>query len=221
MGTMRWREQWAGRVRRPEDFVRFVDDVGCCTWRELPGFPDFPNQDAVLGEGAADVWFWKDDLHAEKRIYYTRLFGGQPRFISFEMLPAFVATNGSTMDELQYEGLLTPEMQQVYKVIEDYGPIPIRDLKRALTPDAGRAATNVLHALDRRFILTKTGITGRTRHTYGYIWDLVERWIPDVLLAADRLGRKKAEAIVRERLAGFGITDESEFWAKVLGWGSQ
>jgi hypothetical protein len=198
--------------------VRFIDDVGCCTASELLDYPDFPSQSAALGEGARDVWFWKDDLHAEKRLYYTRVFGGEPGFISCSMLPAFVATNGVTVDELLFDGLMSVEAQQIYKAIEDYGPIPIRDLKRMLTPDAKRATDRVLHQLDRVFIISKTGITGRTRGTYGYIWDLTERWMPDVLAAADRLGRTAATAVIREHLAAFGVPRDSGFYAKVLGW---
>ena len=109
-------------------------------------------------------------------------------------------------------------MRQIYSVVEGHGPVPIRELKRLLTPDANRAAGRVLIDLDRKFIITKTGITGRTRGTYGFIWDLVERWIPDMLTAADRLGQKKATAIIQDHLAGFGIQPDSAFYAKVLGW---
>lgn len=216
--TSRWQEKWAGKVRTPEDMVAFLDDVGCCTANEMLDYPDFPSQSAVLAEDAYDVWFWKDDLHAEKRLYYTRVFGGDPGFLSMQMLPAFVATNGATIDELAYEGLLSVEAQQIYRAIEDNGPIPIRDLKRMLTPEARRATDRVLHDLDRRFIISKTGITGRTRHSYGYIWDLTERWIPDVLEAADRLGRTRATEIIRAHLAAFGIPPDSPFYARVLGW---
>ena len=218
MQISKWREHWAGRVRTPEDMVRFVDDVGCCTSRELPDYPDFPSQSAVLGEGATDVWFWKDDLHAEKRLYYTRVLGGEPGFLSMQMLPAFVATNGVTVDELLFNGMMSVEAQQLYRAIEEYGPIPIRDLKKMLTPDAKRAANRVLHELDRGFIITKAGITGRTRGTCGYIWDLVERWMPDVLAAADRLGRAAAMAMICEHLAAFGVPPDSPFYSKVLGW---
>lgn len=214
----RWREQWAGKVCTPDDMVRFVDAVTCCTARELPAYLDFPSQSAALGEGAADVWFWKDDLHVEKRLYYTRVFGGEPGFISNSLLPAFIATNGVTADELLFNGMMSVEAQQIHRTIEEYGPIPIRDLKGMLTADARRAANRVLHELDRGFIITKTGITGRTRGTYGYIWDLVERWIPDMLVAADRLGRTAAMAIIREHLAEFGVPPDSPFYGRVLGW---
>jgi len=213
-----WREKWVGNVLTPEDMVRFIDDVGCCTAKQMPAHPHFPNQDDVVAPGARDVWFWKDDLHAEKRLYYTRVFGGEPGFISVEMLPAFVATNGATVDELLYDGLLSVEAQEIHRIIEEYGPIPIRDLKKMLGPDTRRAANRILQELDRAFIITKSGITGRTRGTYGFIWELTERWMPDVLAAADKLGRAKAIPIIEERLAQYGVAPGSAFYAKVLGW---
>jgi len=221
MKLSNWREKWAGNVSTPDDLVRFVNEVGCCTTIPLPGYPDFPNEEEAIGvvaAGVSDPWFWKDDLHAEKRIYYTRVFGGRPGFLSFTMLPVLIATNGSVFDELLYEGLVSPEMQQIYTAIETNGPISTRDLKKILTPDAKHASSKILISLERRFIITKTGITGRTRHTYSYIWDLVERWIPEYLSAADRLGRKQAAAELRNHLTAYGVLPDSQFYAKVLGW---
>ena len=216
-----WREQWAGKVRTPDDMVRFIDAVGCCTGKALPDYPDFPSQSTVIGEldaATTDTWFWKDDLHIEKRLYYTRVLGGQPGFVSMSLLPAFIATSGGVADELLFNGMLSPEARQIYSAIEAQGPIPIRDLKRLLTPDTERAANRVLLELERQFIITKAGITGRTRGTYSYIWDLAERWIPNMLVAADRLGRKTAMAMIREHLAAFGVPHDSPFYLKVLGW---
>lgn len=217
----RWREERLGRVCTPDDLVRFVEAVGFCTSKPLPRYPDFPNQDEVMGRvdpNVPDPWFWKDDLHTEKRIYYTRVFGGQPGFISYAMLPVLMATNGAVADELIFTGSLSPEVRQIYTAIETNGPIATRDLKRLLTPDAKLIASRALIDLDRRFLITKTDITGRTRGTYSYVWDLVERWVPDMLTAADRLGRKKAEDMLREHLRAFAIEPDSTFYAKVLGW---
>lgn len=201
--------------------MRFVESVGACTGKPLPRYPSFPCQSDVLGPicpGVSDPWFWKDDLHVEKRLYYTRVFGGETGFLSIALLPAFVATNGMVVDELLYRGAMTPEAQQIYTAIEGQGPIAIRDLKRMLTPDAARCCTRELQALERRFIITKTAISGRTRGTYGYIWDLTERWMPGVLQAADRLGQESARAQIRQLLAEFGIAPASPFYEKVLGW---
>ncbi len=217
----RWREDWAEKLHSPDDLVRFVDAVGCCTWRPLSGFPDFPFQDAVMGSvapGAPDPWFWKDDLHIQKRLYYTRVFGGQPGYVSLALLPAFMATNGAVADELIFDGRMSPEARQIYHLIESEGPIATRKLKRLLTPGAKRAAGRILIELDRQFVITKTAITGRTLGTYSYVWDLVDRWAPEMLLAADKLGRRQAELVLREHLAAFGIDPESPFYQKVLGW---
>lgn len=221
MSHLKWHEDWAEKVHTPEDLVRFVDAVGCCTTKELPGYPDFPNQDEVMGKINPDVpdpWFWKDDLHTEKRIYYTRVFGGQPGFISYTLLSVLIATNGAVADELLYSGALSPEAQEIYHAIDAHGPISTKDLKRLLSPDAKRSASRVLIELDRKFLITKTDIAGRTRGTYSYIWDLVERWVPELLVAADRLGRKQAVELLSEHLAAFGVSPESKFYSKVLGW---
>ncbi|HEY3376930.1 MAG TPA: hypothetical protein VGL77_05485 [Armatimonadota bacterium] len=220
MQATQWREQWAGTVRTAEDLVRFVDAVGCCTKLSLPRYPDFPTHYAAMGDhyASTDTWFWKDDLHAEKRLYYTRVFAGQPGFLSYALLPAVIATNGAVVDELLFTGALSVEAQEIYHAIDVHGPIGIKDLKRLLTADAKRIANRVLIDLERRFIITKTGITGRERGTYGYIWDLVERWIPDMLLAADRLGSAAAADLLRGHLADFGIPFDSPFYAKALGW---
>jgi len=215
-----WREQWAAAVHNPEDLVRFVDAVGCCAG--LEHYPEFPHIAPVFGEidpSAPDPWFWKDDLHIAKRLYYTRVFGGNPGYLSNALLPSLIATNGAVVDELLVTGNLSPETQQVYRVIEEYGPIPVRKLKQQLTPDAKRSANTILHFLERRFIITKTDITGRGRGMYSYVWDLTERWMPEMLEAADRLGRRTARAIIREHLAAFGIMPDSSFYRKVLGWG--
>jgi hypothetical protein len=221
MQRSQWREEWAGRVCTPEEFVRFVDEVGCCTSKPLPGFPQFPNEAEVLGSipaGVEDPWFWKDDLHVQKRLYYTWVFGGQPGFLSNAMLPVLIATNGAVFDELVYDGLVSPEVRQIHDLIESEGPIGIKDLKKMLGPDAKRACDRVLHFLDSRFIITKTGITGRTRGTYGYIWDMVERWVPDALAEADRIGCKRGAQMLREHLRAFAIEPGSGFYQRVLGW---
>lgn len=218
---MPWRERWAERVCTQEDLVRFVNDVGCCTTIPLPGYPDFPNQRDVMGvtdTDEPDTWFWKDDLHTDKRIYYTRVFGGKTGFISYALLPALMATNGAVADELIFNGLLSPDAQQIYHTIDAHGPIGTKNLKILLTADEKLRADRVLIDLDRKFLITKSGITGRTRGTYSYIWDLVERWVPELLADADHLGRKQAAAQLREHLATFGIPPESSFYTKVLGW---
>lgn len=209
---------WAGRVGTDEQFVQFLNEMGCCTAKPLPSWPLFPSQQQALASmGLFDVWFWKDDLHAEKRLYYTRLFGGNPGFISNELLPAFVSCYGQVFDELLFRGELPAGAVEIYQCIERNGPIPIRDLNAQLSTEAKSATDTYLHLLDRKFLITKSGITGRTRGTYGYIWETTESWMPDVLQQASAMGTADARQIISEHLQRFGITADSRFWKRVMG----
>ena len=207
-------------MQTQDDLVRFVDAVGFCTINQLDAYPRFPSQEVAMGrrDVLGHTWFWKDDLHAQKRIYYCRVFGGRPGFISFAFLPAFIATNGEAVDELITYGAMPVRTQNIHRIIEQRGPISIKELKALLGPDARKASASALIDLERKFIIAKTGITGRERATYGYIWDLAERWIPDAFEAADALGVKAARGVLKSRLTELGVTPDACFTKRILQW---
>jgi hypothetical protein len=168
----------------------------------------------VLG----DIWFWKDDLHIEKRLHYTRLFGTRPGFISLEFLPAFIATNGEVADELIVMGRMSVQAREIYELVERQGPISGRDLKRAISADAQKKSPGVLIELEKKFILTKVAITGRRRETYGYVWDLAERWMPEAFEEADRLGAEAGAKKIARKLVECGIPPYDDLLTRVLKW---
>lgn len=220
MDAPRWLTKWQGHVHTEDDLVRFVDDVGFCTINELAKFPDFPSQQAAMDrqDVLGYTWFWKDDLHIQKRIFYTRLFTGKPGYISLSFLPAFIATNGEVADELFMYGKLSATAQDIYSIIEERGPISGKNLKALLGPDARKASAGILIDLERKFLITKTGITGRERGTYGYIWDLAERWVPEAFEDADKLGVRAARERVLAELSELGVPFNEKFKLRVLGW---
>jgi hypothetical protein len=207
-------------VRNEDDLVRFVQAVGCCTIGELPRYPQFPSVAVAMEipEPIGHIWFWKDDLHVQRRLYYTRLFGGRPGFISLDLLPACVAANGVAADELFLLGQAPAETQEIYTRIDEDGPISTRKLKQSLSASACKASTTALIDLERRFIITKTAITGRERGTYGYVWDLAERWVPDAFTAADRLRRAGGREALTRRLQVLGVPLDARFLTRVMRW---
>ena len=215
-----WQATWQNAVRSEDDLVRFVQTLGCCTINTLQRWPAFPSQEVAMGR--ADVlgatWFWKDDLHTQQRIFYTRLFAGRPGFISFELLPYFIATNGEVADELIHCGKLPVVTREILHIIDERGPISTRQLKKLLGPEAQRAAAAALIDLERRFIITKTDIAGRDLSSYSYIWDLAERWVPEAFRMADRVKRKAATATILERLQLLGVEASPAFLTRVLRW---
>ncbi|MHB9131415.1 MAG: AlkZ-related protein [Armatimonadota bacterium] len=220
MDISNWREAWRGEVRTPEDLVRFVDAVGFCSINALERFPAFPSVALAMGRPDAlwHAWWWKDDLHVQKRLYYTRLFANRPGFISMKFLPAFIAANGAAADELILLGRIPATTQTIYRMIDAHGPISTRPLKKLLGPDERKAATSELWELERRFIITKTEITGRELATYSYVWDLAERWLPAAFVEADRLKRKAATELIADHLASLGVPLEGKLKKSVLRW---
>ena len=215
-----WVSRWQDQVMMDDDLVRFVDDVGFCTINMLDNYPDFPSQEVAMGipDVLSNTWFWKDDLHIDKRLYYSRVFAGKPGFISFEYLPAFIAANGEVMDELMMYGKLPVASADIYRAIEQQGPISTKNIKALLGPDAKKSSASILIELERRFIITKTGITGRERGTYGYIWDLAERWVPKAFDEAGKLGEKAGRKIIQDRFSMLGVPVDHKFEQRVMRW---
>lgn len=190
----KWRQLGPCPVEDEEGFVEFLDAAGICLWRPLETL-DFPNlaekMDLAKPDDIWDTWFWKDDLHEAKRLYYGKLLGGRPTFVAMRFLPAVIAALGDVDPYTFHErGTLTAETLRVYEALVRHRQLTTGELRR----EAGLASPSSRPAFDRAvtslcalFQICKTGITGRTRGTYGYRWGLVEDWIPEVLAQAARL----------------------------------
>ena len=214
-----WRDEWAGKVCTPEDFVRFVDAVGCCTRSSLVAYPDFPNQGELIGTippGTSDPWFWKDDLHIEKKLYYGQILGaGVAALVSLEMLPHLIAAQGDNDARTLYEQNRLPHLSlQVYEHIERNGVTPSNQL-----PTSSKDRSKALVPLQQRFLLTKHDLTGRTRGTYGYKWGLREEHFPDAFGSAAKLSVAKArETVLNHLQEKHGVVLNEKQTARIFHW---
>jgi hypothetical protein len=223
---------WRALVPRPiagaDDAVAFVDVVGCCTWGPVPGL-DFPNLAEAMGETAASVldrtWFWKDDLHLERRLYYGKIVRGQPTFVAVDALPDFVAALGGPglererdPERLFLAGRLSAAARTIHAFLLDSPAQPTRAVRQR-TPGPASATERGLVELQRRFLVCKVGLTGRTRGTYSYVWDLAERFWPEAFVEARRTSPVAARASVRHRLRACGVELDPALEAKLLLWG--
>jgi hypothetical protein len=231
---MTWRQLVPEPIVTMDDAARFVTALGFCTWGPVPGL-DFPNLAEAMGETASSVldrtWFWKDDLHLERRIYYGKVIRGQPSFIDPALLPAFVAALGGAEQEVEREpanlfaaGRLAVEALTVYELLTEAGPLPTRALRRAAGLSQARQAAateRALLELQRRFLVCKADLTGRTRGTYSYVWDLAERVWPAAFQAARDLALEAARDQIRARLRQFGLTSGAALEARLFLWRAQ
>lgn len=175
-------------VKTPEECLRYVESVRLCTWRHQPKFAWLPSLEMATawrgGELTQRTWFWKDDLHVERRLYFGMLVAPDiPVFVSLSLLPALIAAQGDIDARTLHEkGLLASNALRVYTHVEQAGPTATGALP---WPSGSRML--YLATLQQKFLLTKYDLTGRTRGTYGYRWCLCEQAFPDSFAAASRL----------------------------------
>jgi len=209
-------------VVTPEGCLEYVERVGLCSWRRqdrLPaGLPSLEEATPWSGpEVTLQTWFWKDDLHNERRLFYAPLLcpGDVPAFVSLPLLPALIAAQGDSDPRTLYErGRLAHAALTVYEHIERHGPTATNAL-----PWPAGSRTPYLAQLQRRFLLTKHSLTGRTRGTYGYRWCLCEEAFPESFREAAGLSVPGARARVVEHLRASGAADMThERAARLLRW---
>ncbi len=194
-----------GTVTTPEECLRYVESVGLCSWRSQPKLTWMPALEDVTPWKGRDLtyrtWFWKDDLHIERRLYFGMLVTpGIPLFVSLALLPILIAAQGDIdARTLQEKGLLASNALRVYEHIERFGPTATQALP---WPSGSRMLS--LAALQQKFLLTKVNLTGRTRGTYGYRWDLCENVFPDSFAQAARLSVTAARGQVLAHLSQHG-----------------
>jgi hypothetical protein len=94
------------------------------------------------------------------------------------------------------------------------------DLKRKAqlaSPDDKTAYEKATTQLTSLFQICKTGITGRTRGTYGYMWGLLEDWLPDALERASRLRPEAAAQSLQTHLESMEVHLTAKQWKKLFG----
>ena len=192
-------------VTTPEDCLHYVEEVGICAWRHQPRWDWLPSLERATDWRGMDLtlktWFWKDDLHTERRLYFGMLLAPDiPVFVSRAMLPFLIAAQGDIDARTLYEkGLIASNALRIYTHVEQHGPTATNAL-----PWQKGSRMLYLATLQQKFLLTKFDLTGRTRGKYGYRWELCEKAFPESFAEAARCAVPDARAHVRAHLNRFG-----------------
>jgi hypothetical protein len=207
------------KVTTPEACLAFVNEMEFCTWREQPKLPDFPSLEMQTPwrrmELTHETWFWKDDLHVERQLFYGPLIAPDiPVFVSLSLLPALIAAQGDIDARTLHEkGLVASNGLRVYEHVALMGPTAT-----GLLPWPRGSRMLYLAQLQQKFLLTKHDITGRTRATYGYRWCLTEDAFPESFATASRIAVADAREEVVARLRRHGSTITAERAARLFRW---
>lgn len=206
-------------VTTPEDCLRFVNEVQLCTWRHQLKYSWLPSLEMATPWRGFDLtmqtWFWKDDLHTERKLYFGMLLAPDiPVFVSLAFLPTLIAAQGDNDARTLYEkGQLASNALHIYEHIERNGLTATRDL-----PWLPGSRMLYLNVLQQKFLLTKHEIMGRTRATYGYKWGLCQEAFPGCFEQAARLSVEEARRNIFQHLKKLSPDLTEEKTAKLFRW---
>lgn len=201
------------RVRNADQLVRMVDELGYCfafTLRTgdapLPaGFDHLSTNDE--GRKWGWIWEWKDELAAERRLYYGTLLVRKPTFVSLTMLPTLYATFGRAGEPDDHlEDVRAGRLSDISRRIVDFlaasGETQTKRMRAALgivSKEGKRDYDKAIDEVQRLMYVALVRAVGEGREDYNYTYDLFGRRYPEALKAAEQLSSADAMRALLER----------------------
>ncbi len=196
-----------GSIHTMADTLAAVEKVGFA-WPFTVGTRRFPALFPALaaeseGQRWDMMWGWKDKLAAERLVYYGKVAGDRPTFVSREWLPRFYALTGNTgelEDDLAHAAETTGLSDMARKAclyLHEYGPTGTRKLQAQLTDgskEAKRALEKALDELDSSMLIAKCGVEGGS--SFANLWDLFPRVWPEAVEAGTEIPTRTAAELL-------------------------
>ena len=205
------------RLGSREEALDFVEQRGFIYFWPIKGV-EMPNLwTAVAGQRAvADAhddpghvtWGWKDEMLDKRQWYYAKVLRGKATIISLDVAPYFYALSENYGDpeqdylDLYEDGLLSREAKTIYETLLHEGPLDTVNMRRKIHM-TGKASNSPfergLVALQRDFKILPVGIAQAGAWRYSFIYDLVQRFYPDLPQKARSITRRAARQALLSR----------------------
>ena len=219
-----------------EEALDFVEQRGFIYFWPIKGV-EMPNLwTAVAGQRAvADAhddpghvtWGWKDEMLDKRQWYYAKVLRGKATIISLDVAPYFYALSENYGDpeqdylDLYEDGLLSREAKTIYEALLHEGPLDTVNMRRKIHM-TGKASNSPfergLVALQRDFKILPVGIAQAGAWRYSFIYDLVQRFYPDLPQKARSITRRAArQALLSRYFDSLGAATASDF-RKLFQW---
>jgi hypothetical protein len=224
------------RLKSAADAVKFVNERGFAYFWPIKGveLPSLwaaaagnrPVADAHDDPGHV-TWGWKDSLLGAKQWFYGKVLRGKATMISLKTLKYFYALSENYGDMhndylLQYEeGRLTQEAKAIFEALLAHGrldTIALRREARMTGSDSNTRFERALIELQAGLKILPVGVAQAGAWRYAFIYELVDRWFPDLAAEARPLGRSEAQAHLTDLyLKSVGAATEAQV-AQLFRW---
>ena len=204
------------KLKTDRDALAFVNERGFVYFWPIKGVELPSLWAAVAGQrpvaSAHDdpghvTWGWKDKMLGAREWFYTKLLRGRATMVSLATLPYFYALSENFGDMhtdylLQYDaGAMTQEAKAVYEALLNKGALDSlalrREAKMASKESNGRFE-KALTDLQSGLKILPVGVAQAGAWKYAFIYELVERWFPQLAEQARPIERSAARAHLAE-----------------------
>ena len=216
-----FRRTLKARVSDEASALDFINEVGFCSafthglglpcLREAiagerePALPEHIQHDYAIGL----TWRLKDSLPAKRAVYYGKVVGGRPGFVSLELLPAFLRLRlrpGSYLHHFR-RGELSLCGKLIMDVLTKRGTCETAVLKLSSGyhgPRKRPTFERAMRELQERFLALKVE---ERSDPFSYVWDTMRARFSDALSNSRKLRPQAAAIQILSRyfeVAGFG-----------------
>ena len=223
------------RLQSVDDAVDFVEERGFVTLWPIQGI-DLPSLwSAVAGDRPVSsdhddpghvTWGWKDSMLDQRRWYYGKLLRGKATFVSLEALPNLYALSKRVADiddfrEAYHAGHLTREAKLIAEAILENGPtntVRLRQITHLTSKSSKSRFNKALTDLQRGLWILPIGVAEAGSWRYAFIYELLDRWFPEIPNQAHRLTLQKARSTIAASYFRSVGAAESSGLRKVMGW---
>ena len=223
------------RVQTLDEARAFVEEVGFCHFWPIKNI-ETPNLfHAIAGRvrsvptehddlDISKCWGWKDQSLDKKWWYYGKFLRRRATMVSLEMMPHFYALseNYGSLDDylMEYEdGRMTAEAKAIYEAILENGPLDTVRLRRESRMSAESAKSRFDRALVELQVGLKVlpiGVAEAGAWNYAFVYELFQRWFPDIPEQARPIGRAEARRVLVSRYIDNVVLVDRKMIAKVF-----
>ncbi len=223
------------RLHTVEEARAFVDEVGFCHFWPIKGV-ETPNLfHAIAGRersvpnahGDPDLskcWGWKDHALDKRWWYYGKLLRRRATLVSLDCLPYFYALseNFGSLDDylIEYEdGKLSAEAKWIYEALLEQGPldtIRLREQARLSAEGAKSRFDRALTELQVGLKVVPVGVAEVGAWNYAFVYELFQRWLPDVPERARPIKRSAARGVLVRQYIDNVVAADRKMIAKVF-----
>ena len=226
----------ARRVVTAADAVRFINDVGYCLLFPIRGLPLPSLYYACAHREATDwdkyclrIWKWKDEFGRRRRAFYAKYFKGRGTFISLELLPHFLAMEGSAwapgdFDRAYSAGRITADARILWHALAEHGPLATLELRHTSkfeTKTGNRRFKKAMLDLSRRLLVVHSGAEQETDSWASNRFELTAQAFPAAVAHARAIAPEEARRTLAQKYLEWHPSAVARTLAGLFRWSKQ